>query len=151
MPESFVVDVFRREIGLYLSSLGKTSHLPSSHPLEHGTFCFHPVCCAQVNGNRQTVTLHRCKPDDTLFHTFPEARKRAPNNIKKTSKALQEEEKYRFTCRACIQMNSEEIEDSDDIESPDLEFSESSSRNGVEIPTGHINLDNAINNSTQVA
>ncbi|KDR66246.1 hypothetical protein GALMADRAFT_148008 [Galerina marginata CBS 339.88] len=73
-----------------------------------------------IYGNRQTVTLHRCKPNDTLFHTFPEARKRAPNNIKKTNKALQEEEKYRFTCRACIQMDSKGVEDSEDNESPEV-------------------------------
>ena len=132
MPESFVLAFFHQEINLHSSDVGKTSKLPYSHPSEHGIPLPHmshfyvtnalilkyiqiPYClqCAQINGNCQTVTLHRCKPDDLLFHILPKVRKRLSNTTKKTNKELEEEEKDRFICKACVQLDSEEDEDED--------------------------------------
>ena len=48
-----------------------------------------------------------------LFHTLPEAKKRLPNTTKKTNKELEEEEKDRFVCKACVQLDGEEDEDED--------------------------------------
>jgi hypothetical protein len=61
------------------------------------------------------VTLHWCKSDDHLFHTFPKAKKQLSNAIKKSSKKLEEEKKNRFFCKACVQLKGKEVkvEDTD--------------------------------------
>jgi hypothetical protein len=46
----------------------------------------HPECCAQVDGNRHTVTLHECGPDDPLFVSLVPLNRRKPKNTKKASK-----------------------------------------------------------------
>lgn len=51
-----------------------------------GKFVMHPECCAQVDGNRHTVTLHECGPDDPLFVSLVPLNRRKPKNTKKASK-----------------------------------------------------------------
>jgi hypothetical protein len=51
-----------------------------------GKFVMHPECCAQVDGNRHTVTLHDCGPDDPLFVSLVPLNRHKPTG-KKTKKA----------------------------------------------------------------
>lgn len=46
----------------------------------------HAECCAQVEGNRHTVTLHDCGPDDPLFVSLVPLNRQKPAKTRKVSK-----------------------------------------------------------------
>jgi hypothetical protein len=48
-----------------------------------GRFVMHAECCAQVEGNRHTVTLHGCGPDDLLFVSLVPLNRRKPAKTRK--------------------------------------------------------------------
>ncbi|KAF8954277.1 hypothetical protein BDZ97DRAFT_2081817 [Flammula alnicola] len=131
MPESFVLAYFLREIAHLASKKGTTSKLPASHPQEHGLLVFHPPCCAKVDGNRQTVTIHRCRADDPVFHVLPEPRKRQPPKSKHPKKKPLEEEDH--ICKACTQPDAGE-DDEDEDEDVSL-FDNIPSSDGPNIPS----------------
>ncbi|KDR70587.1 hypothetical protein GALMADRAFT_214364 [Galerina marginata CBS 339.88] len=92
------------------SWLGETSKLPASHRDEHGVFVFHATCCAQVDGNWQTATLHRCKDNDPVFHSLPEAKKRPI----KSKAGRRKDVPPRVVCKACTQVEMVDKEEYDD-------------------------------------
>ncbi|KAJ3573914.1 hypothetical protein NP233_g2124 [Leucocoprinus birnbaumii] len=71
MPETLVVAFGTKEANKYADLKGKTSGLPPEHVDEHGLLVFHSECCAQTNGNRQTISIHLCEPSDPLFQLLP--------------------------------------------------------------------------------
>ncbi|KDR73757.1 hypothetical protein GALMADRAFT_212561 [Galerina marginata CBS 339.88] len=89
---------------------GETSKLPASHRDEHGVFVFHAACCAQVDGNRQTATLHRCEDNDPVFHSLPEAKKRPI----KSKAGRRKDVPPRVVCKACTQVEMVDEEEYDD-------------------------------------
>ena len=52
---------------MYIVTLSLFNFLHFEHS---GYFIFHSACLAQEDGHRQSVTLHSCHPQDSLFEPF---------------------------------------------------------------------------------
>lgn len=85
MPESCVVAFFNREIE---SKAARKCSKPQQGLLSlldvltvrwqlitlSGHLVFHPECCAQPTGNRQTVSVHTCSSEDPIRSNLPSPR-----------------------------------------------------------------------------
>ncbi|KAF7374061.1 hypothetical protein MSAN_00287000 [Mycena sanguinolenta] len=101
MPEKTVLRLFEREVGWEerripstVDRIDETSFI--------GEFVAHPVCCAQADGTRQTVTVHVSSPDDSKFVPLPRLPPLPiePVSGPKTGKKLQPK-KPAFYCAPC--------------------------------------------------
>ncbi|KAJ7631609.1 hypothetical protein DFH06DRAFT_1337586 [Mycena polygramma] len=93
MPEKGVLKLLEREINWEKSD-------------SIGEFVAHPPCCARVNGNRQTFTVHVSSPTDTKF--VPLVRYQAAPSKKKKNKKNKSPELPEFYCNGCHCASSDE-------------------------------------------
>lgn len=63
----------------------------------------HPECCAQVDGNRPTITLHSCHPDDQFFLLLVVSKEQ------KLAEAKRKAPKAMDTCPSCTCVAGEKI------------------------------------------
>lgn len=92
MPESCVIAFFNQEIG---SKAARKCSKPQQGLLSRldirsvrwqlimlsGHLVFHPECCAQTTGSRQTVSVHNCLSNDPIRLNLPNPRGKDANAV----------------------------------------------------------------------
>lgn len=139
MPEHFVVCTICKEIKKIADKVGVRSYKSAEDPSEHGLLSFlpfkpilpphenqftchtgilifHPQCCAQLDGNRQTVSFHTCSKDDPIFSQLPRAYSKPPPT-KKDPKAPTHKQEDIQLCKSCRSSASSTASLASDVDS----------------------------------